>query len=478
MPCASGSMLNKEPPNARLVDVKTLAKRCFSGILTENPVLVAVSGGSDSIALLLLANAWALKNNVSLHAVTVDHGLRPEAAAEAAFVSGICAGLDIPHVTLAWEGVKPNFGVQEAARRSRYLLMEDYAQEIGADVILTGHTLDDQAETVFMRAQRNSEAGDGRGLAGMARQTFLYGGLRLVRPLLGIRRKRLRKLLTEFAQPWIDDPTNHDDSYERVRIRKKLRRDPRMLKRAVALGEQAAGLRRAAAASCADYLKRQVRVLPGPVFELALPARLAGAARFDPILGQAVQVLLALAGGGSRLVPRRRLAAIETLAALGAAERNPAGRVTLGGAVVEGVVDRKGLRALRFYREARNLGAVMLEPGEAAIWDGRLQVANDTALPIFVEAASPAQISQFERQRRAAFKIRPRQVLRSTPVIHTQEEHAGSPLLPLVEAAAVPKGLTVRLAAPAVEHFCPEFDTPLRDWVQSLDQYPAASLQP
>ena len=114
------------------------AEILFKNIPTDNTVLIAVSGGSDSIALLLLANIWSLKNNVSLQAITIDHGLRAEAAAEAAFVAGVCAGLNIPHVTLAWEGIKPSFGIQEAARQSRYSLMDDFAHEIGADVILTG----------------------------------------------------------------------------------------------------------------------------------------------------------------------------------------------------------------------------------------------------------------------------------------------------------------------------------------------------
>ncbi len=134
--------------------MKDIAKNCFKDIATDNPVIVAVSGGSDSLALLMLANIWAQQNNVILQAITVDHGLRAEAAVEATFVSSLCTGLNIPHVTLAWEGLKPSFGIQEAARQSRYSLMDDFAREIGADVILTGHTLDDQAETVFMRVAR------------------------------------------------------------------------------------------------------------------------------------------------------------------------------------------------------------------------------------------------------------------------------------------------------------------------------------
>ena len=211
-------------PQSNLPDLNP--QSLFDGIAKDDPVLVAVSGGSDSLALLFLAHAWARQEGVVLQAVTIDHGLRPEAAAEAAFVASVCAGLDIDHVTLAWDGVKPSFGIQEAARYSRYSLMENFAHEIGAQIILTGHTRDDQAETVFMRSFRKSSAGDGRGLAGMSRKTMLYGGKRIVRPLLNCSRDQLRIYLFSLAQSWIEDPSNLDVSYERVRLRKMLEENP------------------------------------------------------------------------------------------------------------------------------------------------------------------------------------------------------------------------------------------------------------
>ncbi len=127
------------------------------GLEPQGIVIVAVSGGGDSLALLLLAHAWAQTREITLHAVTIDHGLRPEAAAEAAFVAALCDGLGIDHTTLAWEGIKPPSGLAEAARRARYALIEDFALDIGADLVLTGHTQDDQAETVWMRVGRGPE---------------------------------------------------------------------------------------------------------------------------------------------------------------------------------------------------------------------------------------------------------------------------------------------------------------------------------
>ena len=107
--------------------IATYSDHLFEGISTEAPVIVAVSGGSDSMALLQFAHVWAQKHGADLHAVTIDHGLRPEAAAEAAFVAGVCAGMGVPHLTLAWDGAKPAFGIQEAARLSRYTLLDDFA---------------------------------------------------------------------------------------------------------------------------------------------------------------------------------------------------------------------------------------------------------------------------------------------------------------------------------------------------------------
>ena len=219
----------------------------FENVPTDEPVVVAVSGGSDSMALLLLAHSWAQKHDVELHAVTIDHGLRAEAAAEAAYVAGICARMNLQHTVLAWDGMKPSFGIQEAARLNRYALMDDYAHEVGAGTILTGHTADDQAETVLMRAERRREDGesDGRGLAGMAGVTGLFGGTKVVRPLLHVSRNALRDFLSRHGQAWIEDPSNHDESFERVRLRQRLAAAPGERERLLALAAASAGLRRA-----------------------------------------------------------------------------------------------------------------------------------------------------------------------------------------------------------------------------------------
>ncbi len=176
---------------------------------------VAVSGGSDSLALLHLLHDWG---RVGLVAVTVDHGLRPGSAGEAAHVADICARMGLPHETLEWRGWDGRGNLQDEARRTRYSLMADWARRQGIAEVALGHTRDDQAETFLMRLAR--EAGVD-GLSGMATR-IQRNGVTFCRPLLGVGRGELRDELTRRRIKWIDDPTNADEGYDRVRMRRAL----------------------------------------------------------------------------------------------------------------------------------------------------------------------------------------------------------------------------------------------------------------
>jgi tRNA(Ile)-lysidine synthase len=180
-------------------------------------VVLAVSGGPDSVALLWLAARWrgGLKRGPRLIAVTVDHGLRKEAAAEAREVKQLACKLGVEHRTLRWRGAKPTSGVPAAAREARYRLLAKAARDAGAVHVATAHTRDDQAETFLMRLLRGSGIS---GLSAMAAETE-RNGVRLVRPLLDISKAELTVTLEAAAIGFADDPSNRDPAFTRPRLR-------------------------------------------------------------------------------------------------------------------------------------------------------------------------------------------------------------------------------------------------------------------
>jgi tRNA(Ile)-lysidine synthase len=197
------------------------ARTLFAGLKFAPALLLAVSGGPDSTALMLLAARWraALKKGPRLFAVTVDHGLRAESGREARAAKQLASRLGLRHRTVRWTGDKPETGLQEAARAVRYRLLADAARAAGARHILTAHTLDDQAETVLLRMARGSGL---TGLAAMARETMLAGEtgpLVLVRPLLEVPKARLIATLDAGRVAYCEDPSNVDPRFTRARLR-------------------------------------------------------------------------------------------------------------------------------------------------------------------------------------------------------------------------------------------------------------------
>ena len=215
------------------------AAALFDDLRSAPTLVIAVSGGPDSTALLVLAARWRAgrKRGPALLAVTVDHGLRPEAAREARAVKRLCSQLGVRHRTLRWTGDKPTTALQEEARRVRYQLLAAAARGAGAPCVLTAHTLDDQAETVLLRMARGSGLS---GLGAMARQTLLptssaaddarnnnhrnnnhrnSNSIMLVRPLLELPKARLIATLAAMGITFVDDPTNRDPRFTRPRLR-------------------------------------------------------------------------------------------------------------------------------------------------------------------------------------------------------------------------------------------------------------------
>jgi tRNA(Ile)-lysidine synthase len=210
------------------------ARSLFSDLTSVPALILAVSGGPDSTALMVLAARWraALGRGPALFAVTVDHGLRPGSGAEARAVKRLAAALGVAHRTLRWSGEKPATGLPEKARAARYRLLAAAARKAGAAHILTAHTLDDQAETVLFRLARGSGL---TGLGAMARETPLAAdgvplaapgpaALTLVRPFLGLPKARLLATLRAAKIPFADDPSNRDPRFTRARLRELLPR--------------------------------------------------------------------------------------------------------------------------------------------------------------------------------------------------------------------------------------------------------------
>ncbi|WP_442753875.1 tRNA lysidine(34) synthetase TilS [Methylocystis sp. JAN1] len=179
-------------------------------------LLLAVSGGPDSVALMLLCAHWPERGAHDVAVATVDHGLRGAARAEAEQVGAWARALGFSHHLLTWEGDKPSTRIQERARAARYALLEGCAREIGASAIVTAHHADDQAETILFRLTRGSGVS---GLAGMAAASRC-GTVALLRPLLGFRKTELIGICEKAGHAYYSDPSNKDDAYARARLRK------------------------------------------------------------------------------------------------------------------------------------------------------------------------------------------------------------------------------------------------------------------
>lgn len=302
--------------------------------LRAGPLGLAVSGGSDSVALLHLARRWAAARRQSLLVLTVDHRLRPEAAAEAREVAALCSRLGLAHQTLTWDTPVAR---QSAARRARHALLAEALRAQGGRLLLTGHTATDQAETVLMRARQGS---GWYGLAGMRRLSLSPvwpegEGVWIARPLLSESRAALQAWLGGEGKGWSDDPSNANPAFERVRMRRRLAgRDTAA--RVLACQEGFARLRAAEDALLAHWLTAQVSVEPeGEVI-----------ARFDGLpaerAARALGVLIQCAG--ARETPPRS----ESLAALAVRLTAPEG---FRGATLGGVRLRPGKAGIRLAPE-------------------------------------------------------------------------------------------------------------------------------
>ena len=377
----------------------------FLSGLAGRPLGVAVSGGGDSMALLHL-----LAGKAELAAVTVNHGLRPEAAVEALGVTLACARLGVPHhvVDWQWDG---RGNLSDAARRGRSRLIAEWAQARGLAHVALGHTADDQAETFLMRLSRGSGVD---GLSGMS-QERLVKGLMWHRPLIEIRRDVLRNWLQQRGVEWFEDPTNQDAAYLRVRARAAL----------VALAplgitvetlSTATGLQRMASDAlrdvAADAARGMARIENGDVlFDQSAMEKKPYETQLR-LLAQAIMFV-------SSAIYRPRLQSLADIhASLWLTNKR-----TLGGCILTS--NRKQIRITREWQAVKNL------TGDVnGIWDGRWRVSGPLsggAMPdgLDVAALGLAGLAQCPDWRVAKM---PRSSLLGSPAVWRGADLVAAPL--------------------------------------------------
>jgi tRNA(Ile)-lysidine synthase len=189
----------------------------FQPFVDARRVLLAVSGGPDSTALMLMAAHWAAgAGRPRVEVATVDHAMRAGSRGEAEGVAALARRLGLTHHLIEWRGVKPRSRIQERARQARYQLLGACAQEIGADFLLTAHHADDQAETVLFRLIRGSGIG---GLGGMP-SAAAKDHVTLARPFLGLRKAELVAFCEARGETYARDPSNADPRFARTHLRK------------------------------------------------------------------------------------------------------------------------------------------------------------------------------------------------------------------------------------------------------------------
>lgn len=302
------------------------------GTMHDRSIGLAVSGGSDSMALLALAAHYRETSlgGVHIHAVTVDHGLRPEAAAEARFVARACAKLGVDHDVVKWRRKDTGPVSQAEARKARHVLLAQWAQKQDIDTVALGHTRDDRIETFLMRARQGS---GWRGLAGPMPSSHSPvwpegNGLPLIRPLLAFGREELRDYLRAQGIAWIEDPSNDSSRFERVRMRRLLERmDAGAKAKALKVMDRLMAMRAAVMEEASSLLTHVKTDFDDGTADVLLQAR-------EGVGGEAwlmfLEAMVMAAGGAPGPPPRDGL---ERLAArIASREPTLARGVTLGGA--------------------------------------------------------------------------------------------------------------------------------------------------
>lgn len=374
---------------------------------------VAVSGGSDSTALLHLLADVARDYEFELFAVTVDHGLRPEAAREIAHVAARCAELGIRHDVLRWRDWDGRGNQQDAARRARYGLMADWAHAHRVQAVALAHTADDQAETVLMRLARGSGVD---GLSAMKARR-IDNGVIWIRPLLDVRRSDLRGYLQARGVTWCEDPTNSDTRFDRVKVREALQLLAPLGIDATSLGQVARNMTRAREAlDWQTFLeaRKMVAVHAGAV---AIDWR--GYRTLPEEIARRL-LLGALSWIGGAAYPPRRRALAGVMQALKHAPR----------ATLDGCMIRRVDATLWVFREFNAVRDAIADP--STLWDGRWKL-HGAAVPgggLHVGALGEAGVRQCPTWRETGL---PRDLLLASPAIWSGETLVAAPVAGLAK---------------------------------------------
>jgi tRNA(Ile)-lysidine synthase len=344
-----------EPPIPIDPAAFALAMQAFAPFESHPIIAVAVSGGPDSLALLLLIDRWTRERGGSAFALTVDHGLRPDSVPEAAQVGVWAKARGIPHAVLPWAGEKPRSGIQDAARQARYRLLAEACAERGIPHLALAHHADDQAETVLFRRERGSGPA---GLAGMAASRSL-GAVRMIRPLLGWPKSALIETCEHFGQDFIEDPSNRSDRFARTDLRWRLA-DDKDLRTSLLREAGIAAIRRADDdGRLAEALARIVEIRPDGLALLDPAAFLATAAD----IRRAVLAATLRTVGGNAFAPE-----VDAVGRLDAA----LGRPDFAGASLAGCIVRSWRGRILVCREPKRIAPPQsLAKDEWQRWDGR-----------------------------------------------------------------------------------------------------------
>lgn len=336
----------------------------FCQLRSVNAVVLAVSGGADSLAMMYLFAHWRDKSGWPGNSIvaTVDHKLRPEAAEEAEFVAKISARLGFRHEILEWNEFKPVSNIQAHAREARYKLLRELCKSNSVSHILLAHHADDQAETIISRLIRGSGV---TGLAAM-RPVSEINGIHLVRPLLSVFRSDLEKYLEDQDTPWISDPGNSNAKYQRVRIRQFLSSENLDTSRLLGTAKRMQRAEDALNAYLDRFVSSHVTIRYGSIFQIELEPYFLTPCE----IRMRVLVFLINRLAGSDYKPREKSVTALELKIQDGPEN--AAQVTLGG-----VVFRWSATRLYCWREIGRASLLhqTISPGQILDYDNRISLS-------------------------------------------------------------------------------------------------------